>query len=469
MAASALIAVMGVGSPAPALATLGLAAHGLLPRPAGRALLGLAIAVTLGAALAEAAGAIRPLLPAAQPQALAVWSVGWCVLYALAAALGGWVGEASAGGATVAQGQLDMLARTLDRLAGEHPDTTLGVALAACAEQLQADAGCLLLREPDSERMTLALTLENGRAAAPAVRVEIPSWTELRRSDEPVALLNPADDARAHDPTWLRAQGLHSAIYIPLWRDGAQIGCVGLFRRGRDAWGGSDLVLSQALARQLALLVTLSDLGARAQGAALLEERARMAREIHDTLAQGFTGIVVQLEAAEDTLAEDPQDAVAHLVRAKALARQSLAEARRSVLALRPTHGDAPLPERLAAALAATVAPAGVASTLSCDAVWPLGSEREADLLRIAQEALVNTVRHAGARTVAVQLRASPGAVELTVADDGRGFDIHTPSDGLGLRGMRERAARHGGRLEVASGPGGTRVLAWLPLAGGDR
>lgn len=110
-----------------------------------------------------------------------------------------------------------------------------------------------------------------------------------------------------------------------------------------------------------------------------------------------------------------------------------------------------------------------MASTLLCDAVWPLGGEIEADLLRIAQESLVNTVRHAGARTVVVQLRASPGGVALTVQDDGRGFDIHASSGGLGLLGIHERAARHRGRLEIASGSGGTRVLAWLPLAEGNR
>jgi signal transduction histidine kinase len=227
--------------------------------------------------------------------------------------------------------------------------------------------------------------------------------------------------------------------------------------------------LERARAENAALLV-------KAREAAVLEERQRLAREIHDTLAQGLTGVVTQLEAAEAALQDRPEAARGHLDTARCLARESLGEARRSVHALRPR----PLEEgRLVDAIAAVARDwsrtSGVpAAVTSFGEARPLPSETEVTLLRVAQEALANAGRHAGASAVALTLAFGDGQVSLDVTDDGRGFDpaarrSGNGSGGFGLTAMRERVAALRGSLDVESGPGqGTTVVATIP-AGGAR
>jgi signal transduction histidine kinase len=222
--------------------------------------------------------------------------------------------------------------------------------------------------------------------------------------------------------------------------------------------------LERARAENAALL-------ARAREAAVLEERQRLAREIHDTLAQGLTGVVTQLEAAEAALQDRPEAAREHLDTARRLARESLGEARRSVNALRP----GPLEQgRLVDAVAAVARgwsrASGVPATVtSVGEARPLPSETEVTLLRVAQEALANAGRHAAASAVALTLAFGDGQVSLDVTDDGVGFDPAAPpsgngSGGYGLTAMRERVAALRGSLDVESGPGqGTTVVATIP------
>ena len=206
--------------------------------------------------------------------------------------------------------------------------------------------------------------------------------------------------------------------------------------------------------------------------AAVLADRSRIAREIHDTLAQGLAGIAIQLEAADETLESGPELARQHLARALRLARSSLEEARRSVLGLRPRALEG---TDLAAALrrAATDLTWGAELVVKLD----LPSERkvlprgvEDNILRIAQEAMSNTVRHARAKSLRVALGYARYAVTLRVLDDGVGFEsdavLAAPGDRLGLVGMRERAAELEGRLSVESEPGlGTEVVLTVPVS----
>jgi signal transduction histidine kinase len=201
------------------------------------------------------------------------------------------------------------------------------------------------------------------------------------------------------------------------------------------------------------------------QDSAVAEERNRIAREIHDTLAQGFTGISIQLEAAKDTLAADPEDARGHIERARQVARESLAEARRSVWALRPPDLDG---VGLAGALrefiertAAGGTPGVEFSLQGKPYLLPMGVAF--GLLRICQEAVVNALRHAQARKIQVQMVYEPVELRLSVQDDGLGFDSQPgkTGKGFGLISMRERAERIGASLEINSAPGaGTRVVA---------
>ncbi|MFI7599627.1 sensor histidine kinase [Actinoplanes sp. NPDC049681] len=208
----------------------------------------------------------------------------------------------------------------------------------------------------------------------------------------------------------------------------------------------------------------------QAREAGVLDERQRLAGEIHDVLAQGLTGIVTQLEAAGQA-AGRPADRDRHLETAKQLARDGLAEARRSVRALRPRPLDAAsLPQALAEVVDGWSARHGVAAEMiSTGTVQPLLPEIEATLLRTAQEALANVARHAGARRVALTLSYLEDLVTLDVRDDGSGFDPSAPraereEGGFGLTAMQERVRRIAGTCEIESEPGaGTAVSVCVP------
>jgi signal transduction histidine kinase len=211
----------------------------------------------------------------------------------------------------------------------------------------------------------------------------------------------------------------------------------------------------------------------QAREAGVLDERQRMAGEIHDVLAQGLTGIVTQLEAA-DAAAGRPADWRRHLDTAKRLARESLTEARRSVQALRPqTLAEAALPEAIGEVVDGWSALNGVnAELITTGTPKPLLPEIETTLLRTAQEALANVARHAAAARVALTLSYMEDMVTLDVRDDGAGFDPAAPRDpgldgGFGLSAMRERVGRIAGTLEVESEPGGgTAISACVPALG---
>ena len=210
--------------------------------------------------------------------------------------------------------------------------------------------------------------------------------------------------------------------------------------------------------------------------AGMLGERQRLAREIHDTLAQGFTSIVMNLEAAEGAMSEEvPGEARTkwHLDQARLTARESLTEARRLVWALRPEYlENASLPEALAQLAARWSDSSGVeASAALTGTPRPLSAEAEGTFVRVAQEALANVRKHARAGRVMITLSYMGDRVALDVIDDGEGFDpdpnpARTPEGGFGLHTMRERVEQLGGKLTVESAPGeGTTLVAELPVA----
>ncbi|MFD5103953.1 sensor histidine kinase [Streptomyces cinereoruber] len=227
--------------------------------------------------------------------------------------------------------------------------------------------------------------------------------------------------------------------------------------------------LEQALAENAALQAQLL-LQAREAGVA--DERRRLAAEIHDTIAQGLTGVVTQLQAA--SAAPDRDRAEPHLRRAADLARHSLGEARRSVRNLSPValEHDA-LPDALRKTVEEWAERTGVDTRFTVTGTEaPLHDEVAATLLRIAQEALSNTARHSGAARAGVTLSYMGDEITLDVRDDGRGFDpLARPErdgdgGGFGLDGMRARVERLTGTVTVETAPGeGTAVSARVPLA----
>ncbi|MYR47500.1 sensor histidine kinase [Streptomyces sp. SID5910] len=233
----------------------------------------------------------------------------------------------------------------------------------------------------------------------------------------------------------------------------------------------TNTALQQALDENAALHAQLL---VQAREAGVADERRRLAAEIHDTLAQGLTGIIAQLQVVANT--PDPDLAREHMDRATALARHSLGEARRSVHNLAPVAlADDGLPGALEKTVTEWGERTGVrAAFTATGTAEPLHDEVAATLLRIAQEALSNAARHARAGRLGVTLSYMDDEVTLDIRDDGRGFDplavpARTRAGGFGLDGMRARAERIAGSLTVETEPGhGTAVSARVPLVRHD-
>jgi signal transduction histidine kinase/ligand-binding sensor domain-containing protein len=210
--------------------------------------------------------------------------------------------------------------------------------------------------------------------------------------------------------------------------------------------------------------------GVRKQFSLVLEERARLAREIHDTLAQGFVGISSQLDAVATEMRTNLGAATKHLDLARKMARHSVTEARRSVMDLRaPALDEHDLPSALPAAARrwAAGSPASLDVRVSGTGSR-LPQEAGQNLMRIAQEAVTNAIKHSGAQHISVSLTVEDRTLKLTVRDDGCGFEpdgVFSTLDGhFGLLGMRERAQRLGGELRLESAPGrGTKVEVSAP------
>jgi signal transduction histidine kinase len=241
-----------------------------------------------------------------------------------------------------------------------------------------------------------------------------------------------------------------------------------------------DAIIDQSHDRQRLieeLRAAQDELASSERQAGILEERQRLAREIHDTLAQGFTSIVMHLEAIEAALQTNPGAVPKHLDLARRTARDSLAEARRLVWALQPESLErASLAQAITRFADRWSEESGVQARVTVTGTaGPLPPDIEVTLLRAAQETLSNIRRHAQAKLVTLTLSYMDDLIVLDIQDDGTGFEppgvpAHADgqSGGYGLRSMRERVEMLNGRLSVESAPGqGTTVAIALPLGGG--
>lgn len=329
----------------------------------------------------------------------------------------------------------------------------------------------LLDPETDELRCVLAQGLSAAyiRAVSQVYR-QIPGG-EVIATRRPLVIRDAANDPRLaaiHES--VRHEGYRSVALLPLVHGDETLGMLAFYHETERDYSPEELELAQTFANHAAIAIKNARLFDRSREVAALEERNRLAREIHDTLAQGLTGIVVQLEAAERLALKQPQRAAACLERAKQLARQSLEEARRSLWNLRPTPLEG---HSLQEALRQAVAHFGEQDGLEARFVVR-GRERrlpandELHLYRIAQEALTNVRKHARARRVTVELIFDEDALRLSIADDGiGGVELNGEARrnaGLGLAGMRERAKLLGGELRIESPPGaGTRITVLVP------
>lgn len=263
--------------------------------------------------------------------------------------------------------------------------------------------------------------------------------------------------------------GLRFHASIPLYAQGKKLGVMNVASRDWRELSSDDLRLLHTVGDLVGIAVERARLFERSVQLGAAEERNRLAREIHDTLAQGLAAITLQLETADALLEQNSQvEKVRQIVQhALALTRKNLEEARRSVLDLRaaPLEG-----RRLSEALATLAEEWAARSQLELNKSFtgeyhPLPVRLEVGLFRIAQEALTNVVLHARAKHITVKLMVTPDQAVLTITDDGQGFDpTHVPTGHYGLIGIRERVKLLGGRLEIRSSPGaGTQIEVTVP------
>ena len=263
-------------------------------------------------------------------------------------------------------------------------------------------------------------------------------------------------------PTWVVVVSVVAPMLFAAWFVGVEND---KRKRANAELAESNARLETALEENAGLHAQLLT---QAREAGVLDERQRMAREIHDTLAQGLTGIVTQLQAADRAPSEASRER--HLTQVHTLAKDSLTEARRAVQALRPEPlADSRLPEALADLARRVTDTSGVAVAAETSGeARPLLPELEVTLYRVAQEALANAEKHARASRIGVTLTYADDVVLLDVRDDGTGFTPGEPArgdgTGFGLQAMRQRVQRVAGTLAIESAPGeGTAVNVQVP------
>ncbi|MEV0582923.1 GAF domain-containing sensor histidine kinase [Nonomuraea sp. NPDC050310] len=285
----------------------------------------------------------------------------------------------------------------------------------------------------------------------------------MLREGAPVRLPDLRQDPRFE--WWPKAHPvMRDFIGVPIKNAEQVLGII--FLANKQAPGGftrEDEDLLTLFAAHAAIALTNARLYERGRELAMLEERNRMARELHDAVTQKLFSLRLTAQAAAHLLPTDPGKAAAELDRVQRLAGEALAELRAVIVELRPAeldrHGLATT-LRKHAQLLDRLHPARV--TFTCDELPKLPPETEVAVLRVAQEALHNSLRHSGAEHVEVRLAYDNGRLALSVRDDGAGFEEPAASRGLGLASMRDRAEAMGGKLVVSSG-GGTTVLLEVP------
>jgi len=380
----------------------------------------------------------------------------------------------------VARGQVEALTYSLDILAtAPAPDKFLGQMLSTIGRLLNAQSVILWLLDETNDSLVLRAWAEGtnfakGDPEHPFIRnssswKEDPGLRELFFSGAPVACEDVERDPFTSNDLreYLKSGGTKKFLRIPTLVGGRVKGFIGIRHGDRPPYRPEEIELAQALAHQAMLAIQLNEFAEQSRQSAVLEERNRMARDIHDTLAQGFTGVIVQLEAADDAIACcRRKEANEHLQRASELARRSLTEARRSVRALRPQAlQQENFWEALRGIIKTTTAGTTVHTTFTVTGeLRDLPHHWQENLLHIGQEALTNALKYAHSRNFETLLSFNTNELRLEFHDDGNGFELEEEHDGFGLAGMRERSEQMGGTLNIISARGkGTKIAVTLP------
>jgi signal transduction histidine kinase len=361
----------------------------------------------------------------------------------------------------------------LERLAGETDlHSFMGHMLLEATRQFGAISGVVIVLKDSRQEWRIVAHVRDGQLAQPSYPTSVPvpgSVFTARFADlrEPlyVDVENSLMEIWPGLRTFHRSEAAVGAVMYPLVFGARSVGFLALsFQRNAEEVTRSELLV--ALAQQATLAVQLTRLAYSAKEAAVLMERTRIGQEIHDGLAQAFTGILLQLGAVEEfpSCRKRGSGLALTLSRIRDLARDGLAEARRSVMALRLDQTRrAGLELALRQLAERSTVPGGVSCSFEGAGIATgLKPEHEHELLRIAQEAVSNAVRHARPQIVRITMSDQPEHWELAVADDGVGMEQSpelSAQQGFGLASMRQRASAIGGEWQIASEPGrGTRV-----------
>jgi signal transduction histidine kinase len=359
-------------------------------------------------------------------------------------------------------------------------DRLLGTLVSTLAVRVEAStAGVYLSDEEETLELQAAVRLERGDADLLPVPVRAAS-KPLGRGEGPIGrafergepLLLPtlrAEDRDEGGPLLARAG---SAVLLPLVAEEVRLGVIVLAHPASEHFPPASLPFLEVVASQVSLAVANANAYRQSEELAITEERTRIAREVHDGVAQSLAFAALKLDLVARLLPRDVQGAAHELSEATATVREMIKEIRRAIFALRPVDLERyGFLETLRRYTLDFGQQNGLAVDLQVGPLPQLSMKSEAVLFRIFQEAMHNVAKHAGAQRVSVTVgSADDGRVEVEVRDDGRGFDLAVVGDrvtsagGLGLRQMRERVEARGGSLTVESRPGGgTSVRASVP------
>ncbi|MEM9009252.1 MAG: GAF domain-containing sensor histidine kinase, partial [Cyanobacteria bacterium P01_F01_bin.86] len=364
------------------------------------------------------------------------------------------------------------LKNSLDRLAANpNLDAFLGYVLTEISQQFDGKIATLYHFDPHTQTLNLQQWVERGVVlpredlhqfgpmAEPISAVGSTAWEFLLENKFPLVVNR--DNAHQYmfpgtqdwQIEWADRENLQAGINILLSSGQTPLGMLCVFSAEHSEFTSEELEIAQTLAHQATLAIQLTRLAAEAQQAAILGERNRLAREIHDTLAQAFGGVLMQLQAADYFSNSRPEMAWNHVQTARKLSQDGLDKARRSVWTL---YLESTEYEDLAGAIHQFIAEKQINSASAIDlkvdgTPYSLQPELGFNLLRIAQEAIVNALRHADANVIEVIINYASDCLHLTVSDDGQGFSTEAPSNGFGLIGMQQRANKIEAQLQLTS------------------
>lgn len=351
-------------------------------------------------------------------------------------------------------------------LAGSAIETTLSLICRLATELADADLALLVLpgEEPDMLRVTAGVGADARRVLGSTVPLQRSLTGQVARSGQPIVLERATKDPRSYAPL-LSAAGIGPVMVVPTMSGGRPSGALVVGRReGRPAFPAGALAPVDSFARQASVALDYAEARAAAERVALVDDRERIAKDLHDGIIQSLFAVGMGLQGtamiADQVIGERIESAVAEIDRV-------IRDLRNYIFGLRPgLLADRQLDQALRTLVADFQEKAGVQAEVDIDA-GAAGelSSKAGDLLQLVREALSNVSRHASATHAVVRLtRAGGRAAMLEVADDGTGFEEARVRPGQGLGNMRERAARIGGRLELRSTPGeGTTLRIEVP------